>query len=244
MKNKQSKPFKYLFTCLLLSALLFSKPLKAQHHLTLKTDIPVQYALQYKFQPINQFSIYGQVGALAFPYDKILVELMRIYGGNEDLLNIIDRSYKLGGVFEYGFQFHFSRKSKSHFNNYVSLYFMHLYLQAEETPRNLIRDLYNVDFPFSPVIAQTQIELQSRIHQIGLKYGRIIPFKNERIALITEIGITANIGSNHHLEIGNETYRELENYTNTELKRLLKKYAFLPSVNVGIQFRLGKAKEE
>lgn len=201
-----------------------------KHFLKTGIDFPLQYKIGYEFKPVRNFSAELQVGLLTKPYDDIILEVIEGFGTDEEFIEIINESFKFGGIFTIQPKFHFRK-------NYTGIYGQLICLNASNTSVALLSSYFNKDFSILGDRQSLGLTLQTNLYQIGLLYGRYLQLNNSDFSLALEFGVSMNINSKNSFSSSRpyldqtKPVRQLYSELDDELSTLYKQYAFIPTVN-------------
>lgn len=202
-----------------------------KHFFKIGIDFPLQYKIGYEYKPVRNFSAELQVGIITKPYDNIILKVIEGFGIDEEFIEIIDESFKFGGIFTIQPKFHF-RKS------YAGIFGQLIRLNASNTSAELLSSYFNKDFLILGNIQSLELILQSNLYQLGLLYGRSFQLNNPDFSLALEFGVSMNINSknsfssNHPYLDQTQLVRQLYSELDNELSALFKQCVFIPTVNL------------
>jgi hypothetical protein len=217
------------------------------HKLRLGTEVPLQYSVGYEFT-FDKFGTQIQLGTLTTPYNNAILGIIEALGAKENIVTIIDNSFKTGFIYELSPVYYLNNK------NYIGAYFQWINLLAGDLPLELVQSYFGLDIQkFLPIPnplidpflhpfgnSQTAIFLTSHLFQTGLTYGHIFPLKNERTSIITEFSISKNVGSINNFESKTAYPQSYYDKMDEDISTAYTKYAYIPSVNIYFCFNLNK----
>jgi hypothetical protein len=228
-------------TLTVLFLLILATHLQAQHSIKVGTQIPLQYAVQYDYQWNKHWSANAQVGVLTKPYDLVILDVLKAFGVDQSIVNVLTNAFNFGVISQVGTNYHFGK-------NYVGVTGSWIHLQAADTPISAIQTAFNVNVSSYPVRprqnAQTPIAmtLSSDLFNAGILYGRRFTFKNPKIELHTEFSFAKTLASSSYVESPQRSLEKLSELIDTELKSDYSSYGYLPSINVFFVYKLGVKK--
>ncbi|NOS91324.1 MAG: hypothetical protein HOP30_05345 [Cyclobacteriaceae bacterium] len=215
--------------------------LHAQHSVKIGTQIPLQYAVQYDYQWNKHWSANAQVGVLTKPYDQVILDVLKAFGVEQSIVNVLTNAFNFGVISQVGTNYHFGK-------NYVGVTGSWIHLQAADTPISAIQTAFNVNVGSYPVRPRQNaqspiaITLSSDLYNAGILYGRRFTFKNPKIEIHTEFSFSKTLASSSYVESPQRSLENLSELIDTELKSDYSSYGYLPSINVFFVYKLGVSK--
>lgn len=210
---------------------LFAQTFAQKTQLQIGTQIPLNYAfgIEHSFAE-DKFSANLQVGYLTKPYDIAILEILKLLGTEEAIVNTIGDAAMYGVVFQPTFKYHFR-------TFYTGLTYSLYTLKAKEVPSEAIENYYGTSIPNR---RDRILNLQSNIHNIGLLIGKQFPFgENRNSGLKVEFSIQKSFTSSSKLYAnGNNDFTRLNTQISDELNQYYVDYGYLPSINVFYYFRI------
>ena len=175
-------PYLLVFGALLVSAQPFP-----QHRVKTLIEVPVQIGVGYEWQPHKHVSFGVQSGFLSEPNTSIILFALEQIGLDEETRAMIEDSFRSGVVVEGGLNYNFKK-------NYAGVFYQSLFLTGKETRNDGVEEVMGVDLTTYPRLnrfSQDRVmTLKSHLSQIGILYGRRIPFKNRPFEIDLEIGFS------------------------------------------------------
>lgn len=211
----------------------------SQHTIKVGSQIPIQYAVQYDYQPSKRFSGNAQVGVLTKPYDQVILVTLQSLGVSEEIVDVLTYAFDVGLISQAGTNYHFKK-------NYMGLTAAWIHLRASDTPVGVMESAFNVDidsYPARPkqsVASLVNISLASDLLTAGILYGRRFTFKNPRVEVCTEIGFAKVIASKSYVESPQRSLTTLSTLVDEELNEDYLTYGYLPSINLFLVYKLSK----
>ncbi len=229
------KRISFLAVSLLVALFLFIPKAQAQHQIKAGTDIPLQYGIAYQYTP--DFGIGGglKFGILTDPHNQIILAVMKALGTNQDIVDLIDNSFKLGLIID-------GSSSWNWKNNYFGFNLLYINLRAGKAPLDIVNNYYGIDlnaYGLGNLFSQDQMQIQlsSDLLQFGLHFGRRIPL-NDKLELQLEIGLNKNIGSTNNLTSEFPYPSFVFDTIAQDLHDNYKKYAIIPSLGIYLVYKL------
>jgi hypothetical protein len=226
---------KVLLLCL--SFLLYIQSM-AQHSIKVGTQIPIQYAFQYDYQFHPKWSGNVQAGVLTKPYDQVILSLLKSFGVDQEIVNVLTSAFNFGLITQAEVNYHFNK-------NYVGVTGSWIHLQAADTPISAVEAAFNVSiasYPLRPrqnAKSPVTLTLASDLYNAGILYGRRFTFKNPKIELHTEFSFAKTLGSSSYFDSPQKSLESLSTAVDNELKTDYLDYGYLPSINVFFVYKLG-----
>ena len=244
--------FTLLLLSLLLSATLGLRAQETRHQLLLGTQFPLQMGLGYHYRISPSFSLRAQAGVLTSPYDDVVLGLMRRYGADERLTRIVESSFGLGGVGNVGLVYHRDRYRFGIQGGYVGLHgqspipdLMLIYYGPEIG--NLFLERARQEAPEgTPGLETVEVTAITELWTAGITGGRQFTFRNPRLGLLAEIGLTRSFRSTTAIQSNYEAFDQhppiayVYSDVKAQVKEAYRQYGWLPTVNVYLTYYLGK----
>jgi hypothetical protein len=204
------------------------------------TQIPLQYQAIVNVRPIKNFSASFGYGILTKPYDGAILDILRLFDTDEQLLNIIDCAFDKGIILETNLNYHFKR-------NYFKVLGQKINLQAGTTTTELLEEKSQLDFSIFGAfqfLNPLKIDIESKLFNLGIGYGRTFPIKNiEGLSVNLEFNISKTFGSKNTMSSNytnldktnkiQDLYIEIDKYLNDEI---YVKYVYVPTFNVYLTY--------
>lgn len=205
----------------------------------LLVEAPVQFGVGFEASLTNRFSLSLQTGLLRDPHSTLMMKSFEAFGMDEEIIVMIENSFKHGVVLEAGLNYNF-RKS------YAGVFFQQINLRSGSSPASVYQSRFDTDIntlpvkPNSTVQIETSLTIQSSLSQLGFMYGRRFLLKNPRFEIDVEAGISKNVGSVTKVTSKNREVGPLDNQVNQELDDYYSKYAFIPSLTVAFVYNISR----
>lgn len=192
-------------------------------------DFPLYYSLGYEQKLSNHFSLNGKLGVLTKPFDVVILNTLKMFDGDELLVNTIGDAFSVGISLQPTLKWYFRK-------TYFGLSYSFLTLKANDCPSEAIEKYYGISVPNR---RSNSFSLQSYLHNAGINFGRRFGFKNTRFSINLELSVLKTFASRSYLKDDQEqTIETLSNAINNELNRYYIGYGYLPSINVSVVYKL------
>ncbi len=205
------------------------------HWVKVFAETPVQYGIGYELRAGKHWLISAQAGILSEPNSTMILWAMEEFGTDPIVVEVIESAFTSGTVLELDLGYSLGKR------NYVATYVQGLLLTGEDTPSGAIGEALNEDLTSYPrrnnrPIANETVTVKSNLIQLGLLYGHRFPLSKDKLELIVEFGISANISSSSELESDQRDYSTLNATFDTYLANVYQDYAFIPSLSIGLAY--------
>jgi uncharacterized caspase-like protein len=205
----------------------------------LLAEAPVQFGVGFEASLTNRFSLSLQIGLLRDPNSTLMMKSFEAFGMDEEIVVMIENSFKRGVVLEAGLNYNF-RKS------YVGVFYQQINLRGGSSPAYVYQSQFDTDIntlpvkPNSTTQIETSLTIQSNLSQLGFLYGRRFMLKNPRFEIDVEAGISKNVGSVTKVTSENREVGTLDNEVNKELDDYYSQYAYIPSLTVAFVYNISR----
>jgi|GEM_PF-3918560 len=247
--------------------------LKAQDlNISVGTEFPVQHFIGINYQHNEKFSGSFSFGRVDSPYNDELYDWISVPDNLKAQIDFLQLTTDDGSVIEIGSNYHYQKW-------YGGLYLQRIRLNASGNYREIINsDLIQEDlnagerreineFLNSPLALfvnfEEKVELETTLIQLGLRVGRQFYFKNPKLSMLVELGLSKNMSSKSEgfydeqllqRVIGLEqqilgTQGRLEEGLNIEnrlddIDDMFNDYGYIPSLTIGISYKIHSWKEK
>jgi len=208
--------------------------------LSLGTQVPLQYQTAINIRPIKQFSAGFGYGILTKPYDGVILDILGMFGTEEELLQIIDCAFDKGKILQGDVNFHFK-------HNYFKAFGQRIQLDAGTTTTELLEEKSQLDFTIFSLMPwwdPLSINIQSTLYNFGIGYGHSFPIKKvEGLSINLEFNFSKTFTSKNTMSSNYENldkttqiqnlYQEIDTYLNNDIYT---QYVFVPSFNVFLTY--------
>jgi hypothetical protein len=218
-----------------------TKPFAPTHTVYGGLQIPLNYALGYRFQFSPRLSAQVQGGLIAAPFERYTLKLLTGFGLDPKLGGLIDRSFRQGSSLGVGVNVH----ARSPW--YGGLFGQYVHLAAGPvSPADGLGVYFKQDFSGFGLLASPSFvfNLQTNLWVGGLRVGRSVRFGDSRFGLNLEASVGKILSTQNHfssnrslvdgLGITQGLYRTLSDEIDSKLRRS----GYLPTVNAWLTYRL------
>ncbi len=226
---------KTVFQITIIIILLANTTFAQKSIIQLGTQIPLMYSIGYELDINNKISFNTQIGILTKPYDVTILEILKLFGTEEPLTNTIGEAFNFGFIFQPTIKYNFKK-------NYIGAYYSYYSLNAEETPTDAIENYYNIYLPSRIKNRTNEFILNSKLHNIGLLFGRKFELKNPTLELRLELAFAKTFKSKSKLSSEFGDMSTISSLIDNELDYYYINYGYLPSFNIFIIKKITKRK--
>ncbi|MCF8297187.1 MAG: hypothetical protein K9J13_06550 [Saprospiraceae bacterium] len=200
-------------------------------------ELPLNYSIGLENRFSEGFAVYGQIGALLFPFNYTSLGMMETYGGNKGMTDILESNFRSGLVIGTGANYFFSKQTRK---NYAGPFLQYFNMFKADISDHVINDYFDVDLnsyasgAIPRNISKEPLTLTTNFMQVGFLYGRRIFFyKKTNIELHTEFGISKTFYSNSRIDSDFRIFSvALKDEVNNSIDEYYKKYALLTTLNI------------
>jgi hypothetical protein len=258
-----------------LTALVFSFSVNAQEvKVRIGTEFPLQHFVGINYQHNEKFSADFSYGINDTPYNDELYDWIRVPSDKESLKDFLKDITDDGNVLSLGVNYH---KDKWYFGvkaQYIKLYGSGSYRDIINS--DLVREglasgekilldsvLSALDNPIARLFVnlEDEVRMESSLFQLGLKVGREFQFKNPKLSMNLELGLTANMSASTKTSYDQNLVSALESFAlnqvtgsnrdqilenidlvteGGQLNEFFEDYAYIPSLSIGLAYSLYK----
>lgn len=208
--------------------------LQAQRQIiSIGTHIPLNYSVGYEyFNAKENFSGSIQTGILTKPYDKAILDIIKMFGTDEAIASTIGESFSHGFVFQPTMKYHFTKF-------YIGGTYSFYSLKAKDTLADAIEAYYSIPLNLR-FVDRNNLILKSQIHNVGVLIGKEFKFKkNDSLSFITEFMFQKSFYSKSWLDMdSNYDFKLINQSINDELSAIYLAYNYLPSINIILAYQL------
>lgn len=240
----------------------------------LGTEFPLQHYIGVNYQHNEKFSADFSYGINDTPYNDELYDWIRVPSDKESLKDFLQDITEDGNVLSLGVNYH---KDNWYFGikaQYIKLYGSGSYKEIINS--DLVREglasgektlldsvLTALDNPIARLFVNLddQVEIESSLFQLGLKVGREFQFKNPKLSMHLELGLTANMRASTRTSYDQNLVSSIESFAlnqvtgsnrdqilenidlitkGDQLNEFFEDYAYIPSLSIGFSYRLYK----
>ena len=269
------KIFKMKRNLLLIAAIsYFFSGYNQEVRLKIGTEFPLQHYIGVNYQHNLKFSADLSFGIVDSPYNDELYDWIKVPADKKSRKDFLQQTTDDGWVLEFGGNFH---KNDWYFGiqgQFIKLNFSESYNEIIKT--DLVQNdlasgekalldsvLVQARSPLGRLIVDLddRVEIESSLFQLGLKAGRQFQFKNPKLSMFVELGITANMHTKtktsydrnlattiesfaENQVVGSNSNQILENLDfekqGEQINQFFEDYGFIPGLSVGVAYRLYK----
>lgn len=209
------------------------------HQLKILAETPVMYGLGYEYSISKRFSSIIQSGVLIEPNSSAILFVMNELGTDEIVIDLLENTFKLGLVIEAGVNYSWN-------NYYAGIFGQFIGLKANETPTNILEVVIYTELEnysnrngtlSNSFQNENSITLKSSLFQAGFLFGRRINLNN-KLDLDIEIAFSKNWYSKSALNSSRRDFSSASVELDTYLKEIYKDYAYVPSINFSIAYKI------
>lgn len=205
----------------------------------LLAEVPVQLGVGFEAALSYRFSLSLQAGMLRDPNSTLMMETFKAFGNDQEIINMIEKSFKRGVVIEGGLNYNFGK-------SYVGVFYQQINLSSGESPASAYESQFNTDInllavkPGRPTIIEKSVNIQSNLSQVGMLYGRRFALKNSKFEIDAEAGISKNIDSFTKVTSENREVDSFSQEVNQELDAWYARHAIIPSLTVALVYKISR----
>lgn len=205
-----------------------------QHEIRVNARYPLQASIGYDFFFSKRFSARAEAGMLGLSNSFLFV------GQSEqnDINLMLRDSFDRGLSFSIGVQYHLHHQ-------YVGVFAQSLRMKGA-TASSMMESQFNTVITDHPLKAGADAEvpqtltLTSQLMQMGILYGRVIPFKDSRWRANIEFAISKTFASKSALHSNTRDLGALQGALDEQLDDWYRRYGFVPSLSIGISRTFGR----
>jgi hypothetical protein len=211
--------------------------LRRRHALRVQAEVPFLFGFGYEFFISEKVAISAQTGWMNHANSLMMVNMMGSMGSDK-LELMVKRAYQSGTLHEGGINYHFG-------NNYVGIFGQSVTMNGAVATA-IVESNFNTDIglmPVKPGRTDTEpqvIDITSRLTQVGMLYGRILPLKNTNWQVRLEFAVSKNFGSSTRLYSPDRDLSSFAKDVDSQFDSWFSKYAYVPGLTVGLTRTLGK----
>ena len=232
---------KILFYLFILS---LGSGLKAQDYTGIKMGIklPYSYNISYYMRLSDRIGTYFGVQAVTFPFSSSHVGYLKLWGADEKMAEILREPYTIGAGVDMGMHYYFGADNRRYYGG-LAIEWMNLLKRDIED--KVINEAFGVDldsYPEGPILKNTSVKpltLNTNYLNLGFIFGTrfLLPYQPDWEMAI-EFELSKTVYSHHFLFSDYRYITPVEKITSTELKKMMLKYGWFPTVNVFFLYKL------
>jgi hypothetical protein len=205
--------------------------------------IPYTYDIGYYKRFNTRIGIYVDAQFITIPFSNVPLAYMEMWGGDPKLTNILDMPFTIGFGFDVGGHYYFGSDNRRY---YVGLSVQWMTLLKRDIEDEVINEAFDVDlsgpmFPEGPITKDDStkpLTINTNYFQLGFLVGKKWQLRDPRLEVRVEAAISMNIWSNHYLQSDYRYITPVAKEANEALKDLMRKYAWFPTLNVFMIYKL------
>ena len=187
------------------------------------SQIPLFYSAGFEYEANQTVSFSIQGGLLTKPYNTAILHILEELGTRETLVNTIGESFSHGVSVQSALKFHFR-------NYYAGLLYSYYLLIARDTPIDAMENFYGFNFPIN--FKSKELNLHSRLSNIGLLAGRKFMLNNSGLSLNLEFSVAKTVASRSTLYSESGDVNWASETVDKKLNTYYLEYGYLPSLNI------------
>ncbi len=240
------KIYKIIFILILGILFIYPKNGKAQMveqgiHFGIK--IPYTYNLGYYKRFSSRIGMHLDIQLITIPFSNMPLDYMKMWGGDPQLVAVLNEPYSIGAGLDLGGHYYFGSDNRRY---YVGVSIQWMKLLKRDISDEVINAAFDVDldgpmFPEGPIPksdSKKPLTLNTNYLQLGFFVGKKWQLRNPRMEVRAELAMSMNIWSNHNLQSDYRYITPLANQCNEELKALMRKSAWFPTLNIFLIYKL------
>ena len=200
-------------------------------------ELPLQYSIGLENRFTEGLSVYGQIGAMFFPFNYTSLAMMENYGGNKGMTDILESCFQSGITFNAGGNYYFSKQTRK---NYAGPFLQYYNMFKSDISDKVINEYFNVDLNSFPIgatqgnMSTEPLILSTNFIQLGVLVGRRIFFyKKNDMELHVEFGISKTIYSSSRIDSDFRIFsNDLKENVNNTIDEYYKKHAVFTTLNI------------
>lgn len=205
--------------------------------------LPYTYNLGYYKRFSSRIGMHIDIQITTIPFSNMPLDYMKMWGGDPDLVAVLNEPYSIGAGLDLGGHYYFGSDNRRY---YVGLSIQWLNLLKRDISDEVINEAFDVDldgpmFPEGPITkaeSKKPLTLNTNYLQLGLFFGKKWQLRNPRWEVRAELELSMNIWSNHYLQSDYRYITPVAEQCNEELKELMRKYAWFPTLNIFLIYKL------
>lgn len=205
-----------------------------QHEVRVNVRYPLQASIGYDFFFNKRFSARAEAGMLGLSNSFLFVGQSE----RDDINLMLRESFDRGISLSMGLQYHV------HYH-YIGGFLQSLRMKGA-TASSMVENQLNTaiaDHPLKTGVGSEVVQtltLTSQLIQVGVLYGRIIPFKDSRWRATIEFAISKTLASQSALHSNTRDLYALQTAVDDKLDDWYRRYGFVPSLSIGVSRTFGR----
>ena len=205
--------------------------------------IPYTYDFGYYKRFSSRFGMHLDVQMITIPFSNMPMTYMEMWGADPKLTNILDMPFTLGVGVDLGPHYYFGSDNRRY---YVGISFQWMNLLKRDIEDEVINEAFGVDldgpdFPEGPISKDDStkpLTITTNYIQLGFFAGKKWQLRSPEWEIRAEAGLSMNVWSNHVLASDYRYLTPIADRCNNELKSMMKKYGWYPTLNVFLIYKL------
>jgi len=231
----------FFITVVLSSKQGFAQDAAQALHFGLK--LPYTYNIGYyqRFNP--RIGMHADFQFITIPFNNAPLAFMEMYGADQKLTAILREPFTIGAGFDIGAHYYFGSDNRRY---YAGLSVQWMNLLKRDIEDNVINEAFDVDldghfFPIGPISkadSKKPLTLNTNYVQLGFFAGKKWQLYHPEWEVRLEAALSMNILSHHNLQSDYRYITPVAKQANEELQQMFKKYAWFPSLNIFLVYKL------
>jgi len=205
--------------------------------------IPYTYDIGYYKRFSSRIGMHLDFQFITIPFSNVPLSYMEMWGAEPDLVAILDEPYSIGAGVDLGGHYYFGTDNRRY---YIGLSIQWMNLLKRDLEDEVINTAFDVDldgpkFPEGPITkadSEKPLTLNTNYLQMGLFVGKKWQLRNPRLEVRAELEMSMNIWSNHNLQSDYRYITPVAKQCNEELKAMMRKYAWFPTLNIFLIYKI------
>ena len=205
--------------------------------------IPYTYDIGYYRRFSNRIGMHLDAQIITIPFSDVPMGYMEMWGADPKLTAILDMPFSIGVGVDVGGHYYFGTDNRRY---YVGLSVQWMNLLKRDIEDEVINEAFDVDldgpdFPIGPIDkteSTKPLTLNTNYIQMGVFVGKKWQLRNPDLEVRAELALSMNVWSNHYLQSDYRYISPVAKQANEELKNMMRKYAWFPSLNVFLIYKL------
>jgi len=207
--------------------------------------LPYTYNIGYyqRFSP--RIGMHADFQFITIPFSNVPLAYMEMYGADQKLTAILVEPFSIGAGVDIGVHYYFGSDNRRY---YVGLSVQWMNLLKRDIEDEVINEAFDVDLdgpdfpigPISKVDSKKPLTLNTNYVQLGIFAGKKWQLYSPEWEVRVEAALSMNLFSHHNLQSDYRYITPVAKQANEELQKMFKKYAWFPTLNVFLIYKLDK----
>ncbi len=247
MKIEQMNTYNKVWLSLLLGlSLLFPSIAKSQMveqgiHFGIK--IPYSYNIGYYKRFSTRIGMHADFQFITIPFNNVPLSYMEMWGADPKLTAILEEPFTIGAGADIGVHYYFGSDNRRY---YVGISGQWMNLLKRDISDEVINEAFDVEldgpmFPVGPITkadSKKPLTLNTNYIQLGFFAGKKWQLYNPNWEVRVEVAMSMNLFSHHNLQSDYRYITPVAKQANEELQDMMHKYAWFPTLNVFMIYKL------